>query len=806
MNLLKLLVALLLVPAHAMAQDRPPIIDMHLHAVHVDRYGNPPVALCLPLVPHIPPHDPRHDWGDVWTALGKHPPCPDPVWSPTTDDELIEQTIAVLELHNVTGVLSGPPELVRRWIEAAPGRFIPGLMFTLTFEDEETSLESLRQLIQTGAVRVLGEVGNQYAGIAPDDERMQPYWALAEELDIPVAIHLGEGVPGGPYFARPGYRARLSSPFLLEEVLTRHPRLRVYAMHYGSPLVDEMIAMLQAHPQLYVDIGGNQWLYPPAYFYAQLQKFIDAGFGQRIMYGSDNMAWPGVIDYAISVIEDAPFLTDEQKRDIFYNNAARFLRLSGEEVARHSDTAIRGATVVDVASGFVVTDQTILIAGNRIVSVGRTDEVRIAPESDVIDAAGGYLIPGLWDMHVHLVREPEPVGGGVSMATVDWHFPLLLAYGVTGVRNMDDATTDPTLEFTNSVKRRLAEGELVGPRLVAAGPFVDGDPPLGPGAVVATTAAEARRVVDRLADAGADFIKPYENLSREAYFALMDQARRREIPVDGHVPFRVTAEEAAAAGQRTVVHPEVMAAGCSNDAEAVRERFARVLSDYDSLSEFEQSLVQFRLYRAFYDTRDPAACASTIDAFRRYGVAVTADVVAYHHIVHADEILADTASMMLVPPAVRRDWEERVGGERFREFQSILRPIVPLELENVRLLRDAGVTLLAGTDVGVPLQVPGISLHRQLVRLTEAGLTPLDALQSATINPARVLGMTDSLGSIEAGKLADLVLPDANPLEDISNTRRIRAVVADGRLYRRADLDRVLAETKALNQRVESGE
>jgi predicted amidohydrolase YtcJ len=250
----------------------------------------------------------------------------------------------------------------------------------------------------------------------------------------------------------------------------------------------------------------------------------------------------------------------------------------------------------------------------------------------------------------------------------------------------------------------------------------------------------------------------------------------------------------------------VMAAGCSASAAAVRERFHRLLADYDSLSEPERFLVQFRLYRAFYDTRDPTACTSTIEAFRRFGVAVTADLVAYHHVVHANEILADTTSMRLVPDPVRRDWEERAVRETFREFQSILRPIIPLELENVRLLNEAGVTLLAGTDVGVSLQVPGISLHRQLARLTEAGLTPLDALRAATLNPARVLGMEDSLGTIEAGKLADLVLLDSNPLEDISHTQQIRAVVADGRLYRLTDLDRVLAEVEALSQRDENRE
>ena len=193
---------------------------------------------------------------------------------------------------------------------------------------------ALRRLFAEGPFAVLGEVSNQYVGIAPDDPRMESYWALAEELDIPVAIHMGEG-PAGAAYVYPTYRARLTSPYMLEEVLIRHPKLRVSVMHCGSPLIDEMIAMLGAYPQLYVDIGGIQWFYPRPYFYGQLRKLIDAGFGKRVMFGSDQMVWPGVIDPAIGVIEEAPFLNAEQKRDIFYNNAARFLRLSQEVIAQH---------------------------------------------------------------------------------------------------------------------------------------------------------------------------------------------------------------------------------------------------------------------------------------------------------------------------------------------------------------------------------------------------------------------------------------------------------------------------------------
>jgi imidazolonepropionase-like amidohydrolase len=473
-----------------------------------------------------------------------------------------------------------------------------------------------------------------------------------------------------------------------------------------------------------------------------------------------------------------------------------YVFLFGCTRAQSPSVAISSVTVVDVRNGSLRPERTVLVAGNRITAVGPADQVRTPDDADVVDAAGGFLIPGLWDMHVHSVANVA-LDQGQSVAAQDWHFSLFLAHGVTGVRNMNDGTADVTLERSKSIRRRLAKGDLRGPsRFLTAGPALDGDPPLGSKAVIVRTAAEARAAVEQLASNGADLVKVYENLSREAYFAIMDEARRRGIPVDGHVPFRVTPEEAADAGQRTAEHPEALAAGCSTAAEAERKRFASVLADYNSLPEREKFLAMFRHTRALYDSRNPAACASAIEAYRRNGVAVTADLVAYHHVVHAKQVLADAARMRLVPQEIRRNWEKWLDSETTREFQSILGPIVPLELENVRLLNKAGILLLAGTDVGVPLQVPGISLHVELERLVEAGLTPLDALRTATLNPARVLGMTDSLGTVEVGKLADLVLLDADPLADIRNTQKIRAVVANGRLYRRIELDQLLAGSK----------
>jgi predicted TIM-barrel fold metal-dependent hydrolase len=319
-----------LMPTFAVAQDRAPILDVHLHAFAADQQGPPPLAMCTP-IPEFPAWDPAAPYGETFMATLKDPPCDDPVWSPDTDEELLRRTVEVMESRNVIGVLSGTTERVATWMEAAPGRFIPGLQFNAAAT--EVSPDSLRSLVETGAVEVLAEVTNQYSGMAPDDPRMEPYWALAEELDIPVGIHIGPGPPGTPYLGFGGYRASLHSALTLEPVLARHPRLRVYIMHAGFPMIDDLLALLYAHPQVYVGVGVIVFTRPD--FDGYLQRIVEAGHANRVMFGSDQMVWPEVIERSIDRIQSLTYLTAAQKRDILYNNAARFLRLSVEQMARH---------------------------------------------------------------------------------------------------------------------------------------------------------------------------------------------------------------------------------------------------------------------------------------------------------------------------------------------------------------------------------------------------------------------------------------------------------------------------------------
>lgn len=321
-----------------------PIIDMHLHARTASFYGPPPLPICAP-VERMPRWDQRRP---MWEDESAPPACSKPLMSPMTDDELLYQTVETMKRHNMVGVLGGSPELVGEWVKAAPGRFIPALDVRFDAKTAEAfapmppgaqrrllPIAEMRRLHAAGAFRVLAEVTNQYAGIPPDDPRLEPMWAMAEQLDIPVGIHIGGAEPATPYTGSPAFRARLQSALTLEEVLVRHPKLRVYIMHAGYPMLDDLLALLFTHPQVYVEPSMAINVETRAAFYRFLRGIVEAGYADRVMFGSDQIIWPGLIDAAVRSIQEAPFLTPEQKRGIFYDNAARFLRLSDDEIARH---------------------------------------------------------------------------------------------------------------------------------------------------------------------------------------------------------------------------------------------------------------------------------------------------------------------------------------------------------------------------------------------------------------------------------------------------------------------------------------
>lgn len=301
-----------------------PVIDMHVHAFGADAEGPPGQVICTPY-PKWPANDPGR--GGVPAYLGAMfgaPDCPAGVRGALTDDELRTRTLAMLREHNVWGLTGGTPAFVSRWHADEPRRVLPavgGGLESLPPPDE------IRRLHGEGRVLALAEIVTQYAGVAPTDPRLAPYWALAEELDIPVGIHMGPGPPGVTYFGAPGYRMALSDPLQLEDILDRHPKLRVFVVHAGWPMRDRMIALMYAHPQVYAEIGILPVAYPDSAFHPYLQALVDAGFEDRILFGSDQMVWPELIQVAIARVWQAPGLSRAQKRKILYDNAARFLRI-----------------------------------------------------------------------------------------------------------------------------------------------------------------------------------------------------------------------------------------------------------------------------------------------------------------------------------------------------------------------------------------------------------------------------------------------------------------------------------------------
>jgi hypothetical protein len=249
----------------------------------------------------------------------------------TSEKAHMLETVREMKKYNIVkGMVSNFYDVALRWKNAYPDMFLVGY----SFEDPaQADLDFIRREHAAGRLNVIGEVAPQYEGIAPNDARLEPVFALAEELDIPVAFHIHPGPPGAVYNGSPLMRQKYNSPLLLEDVIIKHPKLRIYVMHAGFPRIDEMINMLYAYPQLYVDLGVINWTRPRKEFHYYLRRLVDAGYGERIMFGSDQMVWTDAIGMAVEGIESAEFLTPKQKRNIFYNNAVRFFRLDGKTLS-----------------------------------------------------------------------------------------------------------------------------------------------------------------------------------------------------------------------------------------------------------------------------------------------------------------------------------------------------------------------------------------------------------------------------------------------------------------------------------------
>jgi len=284
-------------PAQENEQNRPPIIDVHVHAYEKD---------------------------ERWTRQVPNPRTGQPL-TVSTEQEHMQATLAEMRKYNIVkAVVSNHYPAVLRWQAASPDRIIVSYGFD---DPAKVDLGFVRREHAAGRLMALGELGLQFEGVSPDDAKMEPIWDLVEELDIPVGLHTGLAPPRTPYVCCPKFRNALGNPALLEEVLIRHPRLRIYLMHAGFPYAQETVAVMHMYPQVYADLGVLDWSRPREEFHEYLRTLIRSGFGKRLMFGSDQMVWPEAVGLAVEGIESASFLTEEQKRDIFYNNAVRFFRL-----------------------------------------------------------------------------------------------------------------------------------------------------------------------------------------------------------------------------------------------------------------------------------------------------------------------------------------------------------------------------------------------------------------------------------------------------------------------------------------------
>jgi imidazolonepropionase-like amidohydrolase len=437
---------------------------------------------------------------------------------------------------------------------------------------------------------------------------------------------------------------------------------------------------------------------------------------------------------------------------------------------------ITHVTIINPGTSSVTTDRTIVITDTHIASVSPSAGFQFPKNSQVIDGRGQYLIPGLWDMHVHSAFGDWFPGGR------DVILPLFIANGVTGVRDMGGDIA-PLFEW----RKQIAAGEIVGPRMVVSGPMLDGYLADGkslrfPSSIPVTTPASAIAAVDSLKAQGVDFIKVQSVISHDAYLAAAAEARKQGLPIVGHVPDKARIAEVVAAGQKSIEHLMGIFEGCSTE----EDKFIRgegnlklLLTTYSQprCDAVMHLLAQNQTWQV--PTLAWQRGGTFLDQFDWKHPPLDKYVPRYWRDVtwrrFNDEMMPD---LLHDPLALRQEYFAR-------------------NLQMVGALHHAGVPFLAGTDAAPGIYImPGFSLHDELANFVEAGFTPMESLQTATSNPAKFLEMENALGSIEPGKIADLVLLSANPLEDIHNTQKISAVIANGRLFDRASLDHMLAQVE----------
>jgi imidazolonepropionase-like amidohydrolase len=448
---------------------------------------------------------------------------------------------------------------------------------------------------------------------------------------------------------------------------------------------------------------------------------------------------------------------------------------------------LQHVSIIDGTGRALQPDQTVVIVGSRIAAIGPVARVKFDKTANVIDAHGKFLIPGLWDMHVHLA--------GVS-ADPAWSkdvlLPLLLANGITGVRDMGG-----DLNALLSWKRDIESGELLGPHIIASGPWLAGRGRKTPEQYPVANAEEARAAVRDLKQGGADFIKVISMPSREAFFAVAEEARKQNISFVGHLPFEIGAAEASNAGMRSIEHflYSGFALSFSSKEEELRKRLSEAERKGDSAAWEAIAQEADRTYSA-------EKAASLFQSLKKNGTRVTPTIASLDITSHPEAWKLDDPGLDFVPPSLAKEWRSSFNDEQMKERAAWLGRQAVNDWKLAGELHRGGIPLLVGSDSLDAFVFPGDSLHRELAELVQAGFTPIEAIQAATRGAAQFLGREKDFGTVEAGKTADLVLLDANPLENIANTRKILVVIRNGKYLARPALDAMLGKAKSVSAAV----
>ncbi len=468
------------------------------------------------------------------------------------------------------------------------------------------------------------------------------------------------------------------------------------------------------------------------------------------------------------------------------------------------DLIIQNTNIIDVENGRVLQGQSVSIRGRKIVSIESEVMHPSSEDIKIIDGSGKYLIPGFWDMHSHTWN---------AEYTRKVVFPLEIAHGVVGIRNMAGDCYGDRLDCVNcaryeqiqEMRRDIREGALIGPEIHNASTFLDGRHTIKKESIIITTPKQGRKAVIKHKKENFDLLKVYDYLTPDVFSAIAEEAKKQQIPFAGHVPWTITVEEASEAGLKSIEHGFGLIIAVSGKEETFTgERIQALQRDqFTRQDRFELQSDQMRRII----NRDQRAFTFVDSLFRDLTRTLQENntwlvpTFAMNFRGHRYSEIADHDMMKYLPPTKREQWNRAL--ENFSNAPDNLKLFSRLHgttlQRMINKMHNASVGILAGTDCDVDLIVPGFHLHQELQFMVEAGLTPLEALQTATLNAAQYFKKASEMGTIEEGKRADMVLLEANPLENIMNTQRIRAVLSGGRLYNRSDLDRLLKEVEDIN-------